>query len=257
MKNPPTPGWCAAATAVLLLASAAVPAVAVASSGGTSAPGADVLSTPTAIGLMPAGGAVSPMPIKPETLAPPTGGALAGEVTTVRGQLSLRDGNRPVLLECFDPKRGWQVVAKGRTNAIGAFAVSLRPRHIGRFMFRATTAQAATAATTAATPSAPIEVYRQVVATIFGDGDYGSRTACGQILTPELLGVAHLTLPCGTPVDITYGDRTITVPVVDRGPYVGGVSYDLTTATAAALGIDDTARIGALAIYTPTPPPTP
>jgi rare lipoprotein A len=252
MSNPTRPGWCVAATAVLVLASAAAPAVALASSGGTSAPAGDVLSAPASTGLTPVGGALSPMPLKPDTLQSPTGGALVGQVTTLHGQLSLRDGNRPVLLECFDAKRGWQVVAKGRTNAIGAFSVPLRPSHIGRFMFRATTAQAATAATTTATPSAPIEVYRPVVATIFGAGDYGSRTACGQILTPELLGVAHLKLPCGTPVDITYGDRTITVPVIDRGPYVGGVSYDLTTATAAALGIDETARIGALAIYTPT-----
>jgi rare lipoprotein A len=253
MPNPRRPGWCAAATAVLVLAStAASPTPALASSGGTSAPGGDVLSPPSSAGLMPAGGALAAMPLKPETLQSPTGGALLGQITTVHGQLSLRDGNRPVLLESFDAKRGWQVVAKGRTNAIGAFALALRPRHIGRFMFRATTAQAATAATTAATPSTPIEVYRPVVATIFGAGDYGSRTACGQILTPDLLGVAHLKLPCGTPVDITYGDHTITVPVIDRGPYVGGVSYDLTSATAAALGIADTAHIGALAIHPPT-----
>ena len=226
---------------------------ALASSGGAAAPGSDVLAAPTATGLLPTGGALATMPLRPDTLQPPPGGALVGHVTTVRGQLTVRDADRTVLIECFDAKRGWQVVASGRTTAVGAFSVSLRPKHIGRYMFRATTAEAATATTSAATPSAPIEIYRPVVATIFGVGDYGGRTACGQILTPQLLGVAHLTLPCGTRVDITHGDHTISVPVVDRGPYVGGVSYDLTTATALALGIDDTAHIGALAIPGPAP----
>jgi hypothetical protein len=226
---------------------------ALASNGGASAPGTDVLAAPTATGLMPTGGALAAMPLKPDTLQPPAGGAIVGQIATVRGQLSVRDADRTVLLECFDAKHGWKVVGSGRTNAVGAFSVRLRPAHIGRYMFRATTAKAATAATSSATPSAPIEIYRPVVATIFGAGDYGGRTACGQILTPELLGVAHLTLPCGTRVDITHGSHAITVTVVDRGPYVGGVSYDLTTATATALGIDDTAHIGALAIHGAAP----
>jgi rare lipoprotein A (peptidoglycan hydrolase) len=165
--------------------------------------------------------------------------------------LRTRDRNCPVLLEYFDLTRGWKTAATGRTDSTGAFRVVLRALHIGRFMFRATTPKAAAAAATSMTP---IEIYRRVVATIFGAGDYGSRTACGQVLTPGVLGVAHRTLPCGTPVDITYGSLTITVPVIDRGPFVGGVSYDLTTATAAALGINETAQIGAVAIRTAASP---
>jgi rare lipoprotein A len=241
----------AALTALFLIAAAPS---AVASSGGASAPGSDVLAAPTATGLAPSGGALAAMPLTPDTLQSPPGGAILGAVTSVHGQLTVRDANRPVRLEYWDPNRGWLVAASGRTNTIGAFSIPFRPKHIGRFMFRATTAQAATAATTTATPTAPIEIYRPVIATIFGAGDYGNKTACGQVLTPQLLGVAHLTLPCGTPVDITYGSQTITVPVVDRGPYVGGVSYDLTTATASALGIDDTAHVGALAMHSPAPP---
>ena len=43
-------------------------------------------------------------------------------------------------------------------------------------------------------------------------------------------GVAHRTLPCGTKVTFKNPDngRTITVPVVDRGPYVSGRDWDLT-----------------------------
>lgn len=245
MANPLRSGRSIAAIAAILVASGSAPALA--SSGGTSAPRT---SASTAPGLLASSGAGPPSRAEPNTLQAPVGGAIVGLPTTIVGRLRARDVNCPVLLEYFDARHGWTIAGTGRTNATGAFAVVLRPRHIGRFMFRATTARPATAA---ATSPIPIEIYRRVVATIFGSGDYGSRTACGQALTPVLLGVAHLKLPCGTQVDITYAGHTITVPVVDRGPYVGGVSYDLTTATAAALGIDTTAQIGALAIHTATP----
>ena len=62
-----------------------------------------------------------------------------------------------------------------------------------------------------------------------------------------LLGVAHRTLPCGTPVEILYRGKTITVPVVDRGPFVRGVGFDLTAATAKALGMTGTDRLGFIA----------
>jgi hypothetical protein len=67
----------------------------------------------------------------------------------------------------------------------------------------------------------------------YGPGFYGQHTACGQILTTTLLGTAHRTLPCGTLVTFRNpsNGRTITVPVVDRGPYVAGRNWDLTYAT--------------------------
>ena len=65
----------------------------------------------------------------------------------------------------------------------------------------------------------------------YGPGFYGHRTACGLALTTDLQGVAHRTLPCGTPVTFTWGSKTITVPVVDRGPYIPGRIFDLTGAT--------------------------
>ncbi|MGH2950388.1 MAG: septal ring lytic transglycosylase RlpA family protein, partial [Solirubrobacteraceae bacterium] len=37
-----------------------------------------------------------------------------------------------------------------------------------------------------------------VIASWYGPGFYGNRTACGQLYTPEIVGVAHRTLPCGT-----------------------------------------------------------
>ena len=62
----------------------------------------------------------------------------------------------------------------------------------------------------------------------YGPSLYGNGTACGQTLTKALVGVAHRTLPCGTLVTFRYKGTTLTVPVVDRGPYVTGRTWDLT-----------------------------
>jgi rare lipoprotein A (RlpA)-like double-psi beta-barrel protein len=70
----------------------------------------------------------------------------------------------------------------------------------------------------------------------YGPGFYGNGTACGQTLTKTLIGVAHRSLPCGTLVTFRYQGRTLTVPVVDRGPYVAGRTWDLTGGACIALG---------------------
>jgi rare lipoprotein A (peptidoglycan hydrolase) len=72
----------------------------------------------------------------------------------------------------------------------------------------------------------------------YGPGFYGKRTACGLAYTPDLLGVAHRTLPCGTRVTFKNpaNGRTITVPVIDRGPYVDGRNWDLSGAACLKLG---------------------
>lgn len=98
-----------------------------------------------------------------------------------------------------------------------------------------------------ATPSAPVgaKVHTTGIATWFGPGFYGQTTACGQTLTPGVIGVANRTLPCGTLVKVSYKGRALTVPVLDRGPYSNiGASWDLTAGAAEALGIEDTVRIG-------------
>lgn len=78
---------------------------------------------------------------------------------------------------------------------------------------------------------------RRRVVTWYGPGMYGRRTACGQELTRRLIGVAHRTLPCGTPVRLVHGASAVTARVVDRGPYASGVHYDLTWAAARKLGV--------------------
>ncbi len=78
-----------------------------------------------------------------------------------------------------------------------------------------------------------------VLASWYGPGFYGNRTACGQLYTPELPGVAHRTLPCGTTLMLTFGSRTVIVTVIDRGPYIAGRTIDLSNATKLALGCTD------------------
>jgi peptidoglycan hydrolase-like protein with peptidoglycan-binding domain len=80
-------------------------------------------------------------------------------------------------------------------------------------------------------------------ATWYGPGLYGNRTACGQTLRRSTLGVAHRTLPCGTPVTFYHRGRFVTVSVIDRGPFRRGVEWDLTSAAAKALGMASTSRL--------------
>jgi rare lipoprotein A (peptidoglycan hydrolase) len=54
-----------------------------------------------------------------------------------------------------------------------------------------------------------------------------------------MLGVAHRTLPCGTLVTITFRGTSVTVPVIDRGPFVAGRALDLSHATRLALACTD------------------
>lgn len=82
------------------------------------------------------------------------------------------------------------------------------------------------------------------IATWFGPGFYGQETACGQKMTPVVVGVASRTLPCGTLVLVSYRGHHLTVPVIDRGPYGHNrATWDLTWGAASALSIEDTVRI--------------
>ncbi len=76
-------------------------------------------------------------------------------------------------------------------------------------------------------------------ATWYGPGLYGNHTACGRLLTPRTVGVAHRNLPCGTTVKFVYHGRSIVTQVIDRGPYSRGNAWDLTLAAAEALNFDE------------------
>ena len=72
----------------------------------------------------------------------------------------------------------------------------------------------------------------------YGPGLYGNGTACGKVtLRPNTIGIAHKTLPCGTRVLIGYRGKFVIAPVIDRGPFIAGRTWDLTAAAAEAIGL--------------------
>lgn len=90
----------------------------------------------------------------------------------------------------------------------------------------------------------PLTIDGVVVASWYGPGFYGNRTACGQVYTPDIHGVAHRTLPCGTRIRIVSpAGSTLVVAVIDRGPFIAGRSLDLSNATRAALSCSDLCHV--------------
>jgi hypothetical protein len=147
----------------------------------------------------------------------------------------------------LDPTAGWVTAATATAGSDGSYAASWQTDHIGVFSIRAVEGSAQVHASSAP-PAIRVTVYRQAKATWFGPGFYGHRTACGEKLTRTLVGVAHRTLPCGTKVSLFYRGRTIVVPVVDRGPFAHGASWDLTAAAAQQLGFTATDMLGAVSL---------
>ncbi len=86
-----------------------------------------------------------------------------------------------------------------------------------------------------------VKTNRVSVASVFRD--YGLGLACGGLLGRQQIGVAHKTAPCGTIVAFSYAGRTLEVPVIDRGPFIAGREWDLTGATAQALGFPGLGQI--------------
>lgn len=85
--------------------------------------------------------------------------------------------------------------------------------------------------------------WRVSEASWYGPGFHGRGTACGQVMSPDLQGVAHKSLPCGTLVRFEWHGTEVVVPVVDRGPYVRDREWDLTQATCEKLGRCHTAAV--------------
>jgi rare lipoprotein A (peptidoglycan hydrolase) len=80
-------------------------------------------------------------------------------------------------------------------------------------------------------------------ATWYGPGLYGNRTACGQVLRPRTMGVAHRRLPCGTVVKFVHRGRRVVTRVIDRGPFTHGNAWDLTNGARRALGFSGSGKV--------------
>ena len=74
------------------------------------------------------------------------------------------------------------------------------------------------------------------IASFYGN-ESGRKTASGQRFNQNLLTAAHRSLPFGTRLRVTRGDRSVVVTINDRGPFVRGRVLDLSTAAARAVGL--------------------
>jgi hypothetical protein len=134
----------------------------------------------------------------------------------------------------------WRFMKAARAGD-GSFSVGIRGRAVGHHAVRVRFG--GDGDNVRATERGAYNVYDPDRATWYGPGFYGHRTACGKTLHEDTLGVANRTLPCGTKVSILYRGRTITVPVIDRGPY-SSADWDLTTRTAQRLRFEGSKTIG-------------
>jgi rare lipoprotein A len=168
----------------------------------------------------------------------------------VTGSLPTAYAGKTVTIELWGSKTQWtwHPVATTQVASNGSFSGIWETNHIGRFSVRAVTGSASAASASAGPPTVSVTVYRPSLATLYGPGFYGRRTACGVVLRRSTIGVANRTLPCGTPVAVYYQGRTLIVPVIDRGPYAHHADWDLTMATGRALGITETETIGAVSL---------
>jgi rare lipoprotein A len=219
-----------------------------------------------ALALLPAAASAQDDPSTGGTAAPEAAPAeaisatphvLVGKVARFSGSFQTHDAGSTVTIERFDEKTlAWAAVTTAQVQPDGSYSATWVADLPGRHRTRASLASApahnpdggAAAFSAASGVEASMTVYRPARASWYGPGFYGRRTACGQRMTRTLLGVAHRSLPCGSQIAINYDGRSITVPVVDRGPYVRGRRWDLTAATAKALGFTFTDRVGAVRI---------
>jgi hypothetical protein len=211
------------------------------------------------------GGTSAPGPSGPTTPAPSAvAGALAvtpstiveHQVAVVTGSVSAGGAGHPLWLQAREGQGAWDTVLAGTANAAGEFALSWHASRSGQLSLRVVSSTTASASSVTSTPEVALTVYRQIVATWYGPGFYGNRTACGERLTKSIVGLADRTLPCGTPVSLTYNGITLTIPVIDRGPYANDATIDLTHAAAQELGIKQTVDVDMLALSGPPLAPT-
>ncbi len=154
---------------------------------------------------------------------------LGSEVLNLRGRLLPGSARRRVRLQGLRAGR-WATLAVARTGARGGFDLRYVTGGLGQQRLRVRFA-GDSANASATRRAGMLTVYRQASASWYNDG---GNTACG---FHAYYGVANLSLRCGSRVSFMYGGRTVTAVVDDRGPYVGGRSWDLNQNTAGALGV--------------------
>jgi rare lipoprotein A len=167
-----------------------------------------------------------------------------GSRVGVRGVLEPGLAGRTVRLQ-LRRGRAWKTVGRARTGPGGRFRAAWRAKRPGQFRLRVKFQGDRMNGAVSRTLRGRVYVYRPAHASWYGPGFYGSRTGCGRTLRAGTLGVAHRRLPCGTRVTFRYGRRSVTVPVIDRGPFSGSREWDLTGAAKRRLGFPSTGTVWA------------
>jgi rare lipoprotein A (peptidoglycan hydrolase) len=85
--------------------------------------------------------------------------------------------------------------------------------------------------------------FRTARAAPYGPSAARPRTACGQLFTNAIQGVAHPVLPCGVRLYIRFHGHEALTQVIDRGPNVPGREFDVTKALANRLDLHGTQTI--------------
>jgi len=95
--------------------------------------------------------------------------------------------------------------------------------------------------------NAAITYIEQGIASWYGPGFHGRKTASGEVFDQNDMTAAHRKLPLGSEVTVTNVEtgKSIEVEINDRGPYVGNRKIDLSREAARKLGIleDGTAKV--------------
>jgi peptidoglycan lytic transglycosylase len=159
------------------------------------------------------------------------------DAAVLKKRMHVRVGNQAAVIGSAQPgvvrlqvrRRGiWRTIARDRTTAAGRYVLRDRVR-------RPMSVFARVSVNGATHRIGRLNGYRRAYASWYGPGLYGNHLGCGGTLTPRKLGVAHRTLPCGTKLTLRHRSRSVTVRVIDRGPYVAGREFDLTERTARRL----------------------
>ena len=219
----------------------AVPGLALAGSGGAGVSSSGVGNVPVRPGNVQVSASSDGI-----TLAANASAFLRSGVS-VRGSVPAADAGDAIEIDQLGPARGasWVRVAVVRSASNASFAAAWHPGGSGQLTIRAVLQGNPGSGAAASPPAVSVTVYRRSIATLYGPGFYGLRTACGVVLRRRTIGVANRTLPCGTEVQVYYKGNVVTVPVIDRGPYAHNANWDLTMATGRAIGMLGTAVIGA------------
>jgi rare lipoprotein A len=101
----------------------------------------------------------------------------------------------------------------------------------------------------------PVHYKATGLASWYGPGFYGRKTASGERFSAKAMTAAHKTLPFGTTVKVTNVDngKSVVVRINDRGPFVKGRLIDLSKSAASELGLmgEGTASVEVVALNAP------